>query len=78
MEEKNSKTRGHDPYRSTGDGHNEEAQSRNDEGDNPVLCQPKKGAQSWEQRFRGIQQELDHIKETVKGRAPVSMDALVQ
>ena len=32
----------------------------------------------WEQRFRGIQQELNHMKEVVKGRAPVSMDALVQ
>ena len=33
---------------------------------------------SWEQRFRDIQQEINHIKEVVKGRAPVSMDALVQ
>ena len=36
------------------------------------------GKHSWEQRFRDIQQELSHIKEAVKGRAPVSMDALVQ
>ena len=33
---------------------------------------------SWEQRFRDIQQEISHMKEVVKGRAPVSMDALVQ
>ena len=33
---------------------------------------------SWEQRFRDIQQEISHMKETVKGRAPVSMDTLVQ
>ena len=33
---------------------------------------------SWEQRFRDIQQEISHMKVTVKGRAPVSMDALVQ
>ena len=33
---------------------------------------------SWEQRFRDIQQEISHMKETVKGRAPVSMDALVE
>ena len=33
---------------------------------------------SWEQRFRDIQQELNHMKGVVKGRAPVSMDALVQ
>ena len=33
---------------------------------------------SWEQRFRDIQQEISHIKVVVKGRTPVSMDALVQ
>ena len=33
---------------------------------------------SWKQRFRDIQQEISHMKEAVKGRAPVSMDALVQ
>ena len=33
---------------------------------------------SWEQRFRDIQQEISHMKVAVKGRAPVSMDALVQ
>ena len=33
---------------------------------------------SWEQRFRDIQQEISRMKVTVKGRAPVSMDALVQ
>ena len=33
---------------------------------------------SWEQRFRDIQQEIIHMKVAVKGRTPVSMDALVQ
>ena len=32
----------------------------------------------WEQRFRDIQQEINHMKVVVKGRTPVSMDALVQ
>ena len=36
------------------------------------------GEQSWEQRFKGIQQELSHKKEVVRGRAPDSMDTLVQ
>ena len=36
------------------------------------------GEQSWEQRFKGIQHELSHIKAVVKGRAPDSMDTLVQ
>ena len=33
---------------------------------------------SWEQRFRDIQQEISNMKVVVRGRAPVSMDALVQ
>ena len=33
---------------------------------------------SCEQRFRDIQQEINHMKEAIKSRAPVSMDALVQ
>ena len=36
------------------------------------------GERSWEQRFKGIQQELSHRKEVVKGRASDSMDTLVQ
>ena len=33
---------------------------------------------SWEQRFRDVQQEISHMKVVVKGRTPVSIDALVQ
>ena len=51
---------------------------RNNRGNGPILYQQETGERSWEQRFRDIQQELNHIKETIKGRAPVSMDALVQ
>ena len=36
------------------------------------------GEQSWEQRFKGLQQELSRMKEVVKGRAPDSMDTLIQ
>ena len=36
------------------------------------------GEQSWEQRFKGLQQELSRMKEVVKGRASDSMDTLVQ
>ena len=43
-----------------------------------ILYQQEIVERSWEQRFRDIQQELSHMNETVKGRAPVSMDALVQ
>ena len=34
--------------------------------------------QTWEQRFRNLQQELSHVKEVVKGRTPDTMDTLVQ
>ena len=46
--------------------------------DEPAPSQQRMGEQSWEQRFKGIQQELIHVKEVVKGRAPDSMDTLVQ
>ena len=51
---------------------------RNDGGDELTLHQQGKRGQSWEQRFQDIQQELGHMKEDIQGRAPVSMDALVQ
>ena len=40
--------------------------------------QPRAEEQSWEQRFRNLQQELSRVKEVVKGRAPDTMDTLVQ
>ena len=47
---------------------------------NEELHHPQLGAekQSWEQRFRRLQQELSRVKEVVKGRAPNTMDTLVQ
>ena len=39
--------------------------------------QPGAEDQSWEQRFRSLQQELDRLKEVVKGRVPNTMDTLV-
>ena len=47
---------------------------------NGELCHPHLGAgeQSWEQRFKSLQQELSRVKEVVKGRAPDTMDTLVQ
>ena len=34
--------------------------------------------QSWEQRFKNLQQELSCVKKVVKGRTPDTMDTLVQ
>ena len=53
-------------------------QGGNKKGDGPILYQQETEERSWEQRFRDIQQEINHMKEAVKGRAPVYMDALVQ
>ena len=44
---------------------------------NQPLINRGRGEPSWEQRFQDIQQELGHMKEVVKGRVLVSMDALV-
>ena len=68
----------HDPYKLPGENHNEERHGKDNRGDGPIPYQQETGERSWEQRFREIQQELSHMKEAVKGRAPVSMDALVQ
>ena len=67
-----------DPYKPPGEDRNEGIPNRSNRGNGPILYQPKTGERSWEQRFRDIQQELSRVRETVKGRAPVSMDALVQ
>ena len=44
----------------------------------PHHPQPGAEEQSWEQRFRSLQQELSCVKEVVKGCAPDTMDTLVQ
>ena len=73
-----SKAKELDPYKPPGEDHNEGISGRDNRGNGPILYQQEIGERSWEQRFRDIQQELQHMKETVKGRALVSMDALVQ
>ena len=47
---------------------------------NEELRHPQQGTgeQSWEQRFKSLQQELSRVKEVVRGRAPDTMDTLVQ
>ena len=57
---------------------NEAILGRNIGKDEPTPHQQGMGERSWEQRFKGIQQELSHMKEVVKGRALDSMDTLVQ
>ena len=47
---------------------------------NEELRHPQLGAeeQSWEQRFKSLQQELSRVKTVVRGRTPDTMDTLVQ
>ena len=47
---------------------------------NGELHHPQQGTRelSWEQRFKSLQQELSRVKEVVRGRAPDTMDTLVQ
>ena len=47
---------------------------------NEELHHPQQGAGelSWEPRFKNLQQELSRVKEVVRGRAPDTMDTLVQ
>ena len=47
---------------------------------NEELHHPQQGTgeRSWEQRFKNLQQELSQVKEVARGRAPDTMDTLVQ
>ena len=47
---------------------------------NEELRHPQQGTgeQSREQRFKSLQQDLSRVKEVVRGRAPDTMDTLVQ
>ena len=77
-EAESSRARGHGPQPAPGEEGNEAVLGghvRNEE-----LHHPQLGAeeQSWEKRFKSLQQELSRVKEVVKGRAPDTMDTLVQ
>ena len=77
-EAESSCARGHGPHPTPGEEGNEATLGghiRNQEL-NPL--QQGIEERSWEQRFKGLQQELSRMKEVVKGRAPDFMDTLVQ
>ena len=73
-----SQAREHDPYKPPGENRSEGRHGRDNRGDGPLLYQQEIGERSWDQRFKDIQQEINQMKEVIKGQAPVSMDALVQ
>ena len=77
-EAESSRARGHGPHLAPG-GEGNEATPGGHVG-NEELHHPQQGAgeQSWEQRFKSLQQELSRVKEVVRGRAPDTMNTLVQ
>ena len=73
-----NRVRGHGPHLAPREERNKEILGGNIKDDKPTSSQQGMGERSWEQRFKGILQELSHMNEVVKGRAPDSMDTLVQ
>ena len=57
---------------------NEAEHGRRIENKEPHHAPPRMEEQTWEQRFRNLQQELSRVKEVVKGRVLDTMDTLVQ
>ena len=80
-EVESSRAKGHGPHLTPREEGNEaaltalEGHVRNEE-----LRPPQQGVgeRSWKQRFKSLHQELSRVKEVIKGRAPDSMDTLVQ
>ena len=78
IEAESSRARGKGPHLAPGEEGNEATLGGHD--GNEELSHPQRGAgeQSWEQRFKSLQQELSRVKEVVRGCAPDTMDTLVQ
>ena len=78
IEAESSQARGHETHLTPREERNEAILGENIGNDEPTPSQQGMGERSWEQRFKGIQQELSHMKEVIKGPASDSMDTLVQ
>ena len=72
-----SQARGHRPHLTPREERNKATLGGNIGNDELTPSQQGMGERSWEKRLKGLQQELSHVKEVVKGRAPDSMDTLV-
>ena len=77
-EAESSRARGHGPHLTPEEEGNKAALGGHVRNQEPNPPQQGIGERSWEQRFKGLQQELGRMKKVVKGRAPDSMDTLVQ
>ena len=78
IEAESSRARGHGPQLTPGEEGNEATLGGH--VGNEELRHPQQGAgeQSWEQRFKSLQQELSRVKKVIRGRASDTMDTLVQ
>ena len=72
-EAESSQARGHGPQLAPAEEENEAIHQRHVENKEPHHAPPRAEEQTWEQRFRNLQQELSRVKEVVKGRAPDTM-----
>ena len=77
-EAESSRARGHGPPLTLGEEDNEAALGGHVGNDELNPRQQREGERMWEQRFKGLQQERNRVKEVVRGRALDSMDTLVQ
>ena len=76
-EAESSQARGHGPQLAPAEEENEAMFGGHVGNEAPHHPPPGTEEQSWEQRFRSLQQELGRVKEVVKVRAPDTMDTLV-
>ena len=77
-EVESSRARGHGPQPAPGEEGNEATLGVHAGKEELHHPQPRAEELSWEQRFKSLQQELGRVKEVVRGRAPYTMDTLVQ
>ena len=77
-EAKSSRAKGHGPHLAPGEEGNEATLGGHVGNEEPHHPQQGAGEQSWEKRFKSLQQELSRVKEVVRGRAPDTMDTLIQ
>ena len=78
VEAESSQARGHGPQLASVEEENKAVHGRRVENEEPHHAPPRAEEQTWEQRFRSLQQEHSHVKEVIKRRAPDAMDTLVQ
>ena len=78
VEAESSQDRGHGPQLAPREEENEAVHGGRIEKEEPPYAPPRAEGQTWEQRFRNLQQELICVKEVVKGHSPDTMDTLVQ